>query len=196
LLCLGGAIITYVALVLIPNLGISLGAMGGDFRPLGGLFGLAVVACGGLTLYDESYALRAGITGMVCSLLSFLGAFGGFVLGALLGVCGGGLCISTSLELGGDDTEETHTRQQPVATAAGREYMAETQQEDETDADHPDTDTEHADTTETSQRDTDQQSDAGDTDQSRDDGNADQSQDDETGAETGGGTLFGTDEDQ
>jgi len=97
LLCLGGATIAYVPLVFVPTTGVSLGALGGDLLPVGGVLGGLVVVCGVVSIVGDEYAVYSGIGGIVLSVLSFVGAFGGLIVGAVLGVVGGSVCVLAGL---------------------------------------------------------------------------------------------------
>ncbi|WP_136716114.1 DUF6114 domain-containing protein [Halorientalis salina] len=61
---------------------------------LGIVFGAMVIACGVFALLKPGLSTLIGVTGIAMSILSLVGAFGGLVVGMLVGIVGGNLCIA------------------------------------------------------------------------------------------------------
>jgi hypothetical protein len=61
---------------------------------LGIVFGSMVIACGVFALVKPELSTLIGVTAVAMSILSIIGAFGGLVIGMLVGILGGNLCIS------------------------------------------------------------------------------------------------------
>ncbi|MFB6165627.1 MAG: DUF6114 domain-containing protein [Haloarculaceae archaeon] len=61
---------------------------------LGIVFGAMVVACGVFALVKPELSTLIGVTAVAMSILSIIGAFGGLVVGMLVGIVGGNLCIA------------------------------------------------------------------------------------------------------
>ncbi len=61
---------------------------------LGIVFGAMVIACGTFALVKPDLSTLIGVTGIAMSILSIIGAFGGLVIGMLVGIVGGNLCIA------------------------------------------------------------------------------------------------------
>lgn len=61
---------------------------------IGLVFAMLVFAAGIAALWRPKLSTRIGIAGIAVSLLSLVGALGGYGIGLLLGVIGGALCIA------------------------------------------------------------------------------------------------------
>lgn len=66
----------------------------GNFAFTGILFGGLLLACGIIGWFMPSYVRVLGIFGILLSILSLMGALGGMVIGMLLGIVGGCLCVA------------------------------------------------------------------------------------------------------
>jgi len=66
----------------------------GSFAFAGILFGTLVLSCGILGWLMPQYVRLLGAFAMILSILSIIGALGGLVIGTLLGMVGGSLCIA------------------------------------------------------------------------------------------------------
>ena len=67
---------------------------GSSMTLLGVAFGAMVIACGLFALVKPEFSTLAGVTGTAMAILSLIGAFGGLVIGMLVGIVGGNLCIA------------------------------------------------------------------------------------------------------
>lgn len=90
LLLAAGLIIAYIPLALATELLF----VGGSYTVIGLLFAAGVFVCGIGALLEPSQSSAFGFGGIVFSLLSLFGALGGFLVGMLLGIIGGNLCIA------------------------------------------------------------------------------------------------------
>lgn len=68
--------------------------IGGGYTVIGLVFAVLVFLSGVFALLRPDLARIVGISGIVFSLLSLIGALGGLVVGLLLGVIGGNLCLA------------------------------------------------------------------------------------------------------
>lgn len=68
--------------------------IGGAFTVIGLVFALLVFLSGVAAILKPDLATLAGIAGIGFSILSLVGALGGLLIGALLGLAGGSLCIA------------------------------------------------------------------------------------------------------
>ncbi|MDI3328929.1 MAG: DUF6114 domain-containing protein [Alicyclobacillaceae bacterium] len=93
LVCLGG-----LAIIWIPGNLYWLAFVPGSFAFAGLLFGALVLACGVLGWLMPRYVRLLGAFAMIISIVSIIGALGGMVVGTLLSVIGGALCIAWSPE--------------------------------------------------------------------------------------------------
>ncbi|MFB6179735.1 MAG: DUF6114 domain-containing protein [Halorientalis sp.] len=67
---------------------------GASKAALGIVFGAMVVACGVFAMAKPELSTLIGVTGIAMAILSLIGAFGGLVIGMLVGIVGGNLCIA------------------------------------------------------------------------------------------------------
>jgi len=74
---------------------------------LGIVFAAMVIACGVFAMLKPDLSTLIGVTGVAMSILSLIGAFGGLVIGMLVGIAGGNLCIAWQDP--NADAEETDT---------------------------------------------------------------------------------------
>ncbi|SDF58564.1 DUF6114 domain-containing protein [Halorientalis regularis] len=90
LLVLGGMIIAAIPirLQMIPA------TQGPSYSALGIVFAAMVVACGVFAIVKPQLSTLIGVTGIAMSILSLIGAFGGLVIGMLVGIVGGSLCVA------------------------------------------------------------------------------------------------------
>ncbi|MFC4438600.1 MULTISPECIES: DUF6114 domain-containing protein [Natrialbaceae] len=93
LLCLAGIIITWVPMQILPDIIFIGGDMAG-FLAIGAMFGVFVFVTGVFALYQPKYAEMIGVVGVVLSIFSLFGSLGGLLVGMLLGILGGNLCIA------------------------------------------------------------------------------------------------------
>lgn len=98
LLLLAGVLIAYVPL----QFAFELMLVGGGYTFVGLLWAVGVSLTGAFVLYRPDLSTMLGVVGVAFSILSLLGALGGFLLGMLLGILGGNLCVAWRPEEGGD----------------------------------------------------------------------------------------------
>ncbi|MBX6396218.1 MAG: hypothetical protein IRY98_11080 [Alicyclobacillaceae bacterium] len=91
LVCLSGLLILWIPANLY-----WLAFVPGSFAFAGLLFGTLVLACGVLGWFMPRYVRLLGALAMIISIVSVIGALGGMILGTLLGIIGGALCIAWS----------------------------------------------------------------------------------------------------
>ena len=88
---LAGIVIAAVPILL----GDVLAIFGADGAPTVGLgIGGALVVVGVAAYFQPSFTTELGVVAIVLSLLSVFGALGGLLVGLLLGVVGGSLCVA------------------------------------------------------------------------------------------------------
>jgi ABC-type multidrug transport system fused ATPase/permease subunit len=102
LLVLGGMIIAAIPI----RLQMIQATQGPSYSALGIVFAAMVVACGVFAIVKPQLSTLIGVTGIAMSILSLIGAFGGLVIGMLVGIVGGSLCVAWQ-EPGTEDTEAT-----------------------------------------------------------------------------------------
>ena len=102
LLVLGGMIIAAIPI----RLQMISATQGPSYSALGIVFAAMVVACGVFAIVKPQLSTLIGVTGIAMSILSLIGAFGGLVIGMLVGIVGGSLCVAWQ-EPGTEDTEAT-----------------------------------------------------------------------------------------
>ncbi|ATY85377.1 hypothetical protein CVV65_10945 [Kyrpidia spormannii] len=68
----------------------------GSFAFAGLLFGSLVLACGVVGWIMPRYVRLLGVFAIIVSILSIIGALGGMIIGMLLGIIGGALCVAWS----------------------------------------------------------------------------------------------------
>lgn len=66
----------------------------GSFAFAGILFGTLVLSCGVIGWLMPQYVRLLGSFAMILSITSIIGALGGLIIGTLLGIVGGALCIA------------------------------------------------------------------------------------------------------
>ncbi|MFC7440702.1 DUF6114 domain-containing protein [Laceyella putida] len=66
----------------------------GSFVFAGILFGVLVLSCGVIGWLMPQYVRLLGAFAMILSIMSMIGALGGLIIGTLLGIVGGALCIA------------------------------------------------------------------------------------------------------
>ncbi|WP_455449064.1 DUF6114 domain-containing protein [Natrinema thermotolerans] len=93
LLCLAGVLITWVPMQILPDLAFIGGQMAG-FLAIGALFGVFVFLTGIYVLVKPAHADVAGVVGTVLAIFSLFGSLGGLLVGMLLGILGGNLCLA------------------------------------------------------------------------------------------------------
>ncbi|MFC7238549.1 DUF6114 domain-containing protein [Saliphagus sp. GCM10025317] len=93
LLCLAGIIITWVPMQILPDIIFIGGEMAG-FLSIGAMFGVFVFVTGVFALYRPGSSDVIGVVGVVLSIFSLFGALGGLLVGMLLGILGGNLCLA------------------------------------------------------------------------------------------------------
>lgn len=90
LLMVSGLLIAYVPL----HFATELLLIGGAFTFIGLLFAVLVFLTGVFALYRPEFSTMIGVIGIAMSILSIFGALGGLVVGMLLGIVGGNLCVA------------------------------------------------------------------------------------------------------
>ncbi|MFB6083454.1 MAG: DUF6114 domain-containing protein [Halorientalis sp.] len=90
LLVLGGMIIAAIPV----RLQMISATQGPSYSALGIVFAAMVVACGVFAVVKPQLSTLIGVTGIAMSILSLIGAFGGLVIGMLVGIVGGSLCVA------------------------------------------------------------------------------------------------------
>ncbi|HET7658282.1 MAG TPA: DUF6114 domain-containing protein [Bacillales bacterium] len=70
----------------------------GSFAFVGLLFGGLILIIGGLSYVYPSFSTVFGVMAIFLSVLSVMGALGGFVVGTILGIIGGALCVGWKAE--------------------------------------------------------------------------------------------------
>lgn len=111
LLILSGLIIAYVPMQFATELLL----VGGSFTFVGLLFAALVFLTGLFALMRPDLSRELGILGITMSILSIFGALGGLVVGMLVGIVGGNLCVAWRQPDGsGDDPEGNATDASPA----------------------------------------------------------------------------------
>lgn len=90
LLILAGIVIGYVPIQFATELAI----IGGVYTVIGLVFAALVFLCGAFALARPDLSRVFGVVGIAMSILSIIGALGGFGIGMLLGIFGGSLCVA------------------------------------------------------------------------------------------------------
>jgi hypothetical protein len=99
MLCLGGVVVGAVPVLFRSSL-----AIVGSLQVLIGLVVAGgMVLCGAVAFTRPGYAVAVGIPGILLSLLSLIGALGGFLIGMLLGIVGGALATAGGYWYRSDD---------------------------------------------------------------------------------------------
>lgn len=102
LLMLAGLLIAWVPL----QFAFELLLVGGSYTYIGMIWAIGVFLTGAFVLYRPEFSTIFGVLGVVLSILSLLGALGGLLLGLLLGIVGGNLCVAWSPPAGDADRRE------------------------------------------------------------------------------------------
>lgn len=89
LLIVGGLMVGYVPF----QFALELIHIGGAFAVIGLVYSVLITLAGVFALLRPGLAAIMGGFGIILSYLSFVGAMGGLLIGVLLTVLGGGLCI-------------------------------------------------------------------------------------------------------
>jgi hypothetical protein len=117
LVCLSGIVILWIPVNLY-----WLAFVPGSFAFAGIMFGALVLSCGVLGWLMPQYVRLLGSFAMILSIFSIMGALGGLIIGTVLGIVGGSLCIAwgsvsqTSYEEH-DDGEEVWAAEQEAAAS-------------------------------------------------------------------------------
>ncbi|RZH67148.1 DUF6114 domain-containing protein [Natrinema altunense] len=117
LLCLAGLLITWVPMRILPDIAFIGGEMAG-FLAIGALFGVFVFLSGLYALSRPARAHGAGVVGIILSIFSLFGSLGGLLVGMLLGIIGGNLCIAWKPS--GDAVDEAVSEPSVIDKAAAR----------------------------------------------------------------------------
>jgi hypothetical protein len=102
----------------------------GSFAFAGILFGTLVLSCGIIGWLMPQYVRLLGVFAMILSIMSIIGALGGLMIGTLLGIVGGSLCIAwgpAARPSRGNNGKKEYDGAEGVRTA-GREVAATTKQ--------------------------------------------------------------------
>lgn len=90
LLMVSGVLIAYVPLQYAAELLL----VGGAFTFVGLVVAVSAFLCGLFALMRPDLSTMIGVTGVAMSILSIFGALGGLVVGMVVGIVGGNLCIA------------------------------------------------------------------------------------------------------
>jgi hypothetical protein len=90
LLMLGGFVIGWLPIQFATELAV----IGGAFTVIGLIFAVMVFLTGAFVMAKPELSTIFGVIGIALSILSLIGALGGFLIGMLLGIIGGNLCIA------------------------------------------------------------------------------------------------------
>lgn len=93
----GGALLILASLVIawVPaQFAFELMFIGGAYTVIGLVFALLVFLSGAFALIRPERSRTFGIAGIVFSIMSLAGALGGLLIGMVLGIVGGNLCIA------------------------------------------------------------------------------------------------------
>lgn len=90
LLVLSGLVIAIIPL----DLALKFALVPTDFAFVGLIFAIFVVLSGVFALYQPQLAGFFGAAGILVAIVSIFGALGGFVIGTLVGILGGSLCVA------------------------------------------------------------------------------------------------------
>lgn len=102
LLMLAGLIIGYVPY----QFAFELLLVGGSYTFIGLFWAVTVFLTGAFVLYRPEFSTIFGVLGVVLSILSLLGALGGLIVGMIVGIVGGNLCVAWSQPTGAADRRE------------------------------------------------------------------------------------------
>lgn len=91
--------------------------IGGAFTVVGLAFAVIVFLIGAFALLKPSMSTVLGVTGIAFSILSLVGALGGFLFGTILGIVGGSLCVAWQPP--GTEERETMPETTGATTSAG-----------------------------------------------------------------------------
>ncbi|PTX60769.1 hypothetical protein C8P63_10879 [Melghirimyces profundicolus] len=89
LVCLSGLFILWIPVNLY-----WLAFVPGSFAFAGLMFGVLVLSCGVLGWLMPQYVRLLGAFAMILSITSIIGALGGLIIGTVLGIVGGALCLA------------------------------------------------------------------------------------------------------
>lgn len=101
----GGALLILASLVIawVPaQFAFELLFIGGTYTVIGLVFALLVFLSGAFALMRPEMSRAFGIAGVAFSILSLVGALGGLLVGMILGIVGGNLCIAWQPDDGGE----------------------------------------------------------------------------------------------
>jgi hypothetical protein len=111
-----GAVISTLAGLLILYIPVQLYAIAfvpGSFAFIGFLFGGLVLIMGVLSFIYPQFSTILGIITIFLSILSIVGALGGFLFGTILGIIGGALCIGYEKQAVSSNTSDSGKVDQP-----------------------------------------------------------------------------------
>lgn len=103
LLMLAGLLIGYVPM----QFAFELLLVGGSYTYIGLFWAVTVFLTGAFVLYRPEFSTIFGVLGVVLSILSLLGALGGLLLGMIVGIVGGNLCVAWSHPAGNAERRES-----------------------------------------------------------------------------------------
>ncbi|MFC7154466.1 DUF6114 domain-containing protein [Halomarina halobia] len=90
LLIVSGLLIGIIPL----DLAVKFALVPAEFAYIGLIFTVFVLLCGVFALAQPELASFFGVAGMLIAVASIFGALGGFVIGSIVGVAGGSLCVA------------------------------------------------------------------------------------------------------
>ncbi|WP_254544570.1 DUF6114 domain-containing protein [Halomarina pelagica] len=93
----GGVLLIVSALIIgiIPlDLALKFALVPVEFAYIGLIFTVFVLLCGVFALAQPKLASFFGVAGMLIAIASIFGALGGFVVGTIVGIAGGALCVA------------------------------------------------------------------------------------------------------
>lgn len=119
LLCLAGILITWVPMQILPDI-LFIGGQTAGFLAVGAMFGVFVFLTGVFALYRPDLSSMIGAVGVVLSILSLFGSLGGLLVGMLLGILGGNLCIAWRPDEAIEESDESAAESSRTSAAVAR----------------------------------------------------------------------------
>ncbi|HET7627016.1 MAG TPA: DUF6114 domain-containing protein [Bacillales bacterium] len=110
-----GATLTLLSGIMILYIPVQLYAIAfapGSFAFVGLLFGGLIVIIGSMAYRYPPFSTVFGVVTIFLSVLSIMGALGGFVIGTIIGIIGGALCIAWQPEMVSSETEISAVQEQ------------------------------------------------------------------------------------
>lgn len=108
----GGALLMFAGLLTAwapMQFSLELALIGSWWTVIGLIFALGMFLSGAFALSRPDLATYFGVAGIAFSILSLIGALGGYIIGLFIGVFGGNLCLAWNTEDQGVEKEATQT---------------------------------------------------------------------------------------